>query len=278
MRLLSRMDSAETTGADRPQAPANSVTVTSNPVTDNPTRRRKFPRYTEQRMHERVVRLRSRKQEDGPPWRRYEGTHLLESLHDGSLGELLPTGAAVYRWRVVLRPPSRIGSDPATLQKWIERRASSVFGYVEPTEQAHFLHSERQWLCGAGLTLEQRITLRTLLCRSPHAGPNQQLLLHVLKLLEPGVPSLYVGETTNIIVRTKQHLLGHSSNLQSNLKVAGYTFKDLYLELLLLPDELVSGRDGDSMRLFLELLAARLSVSGLARDPKFRTPTEDRRR
>lgn len=143
----------------------------------------------------------------GRGWRTVRGSEMVESLAEGGLRDLLGECSAIYMWKRNLRTTAGADSSADEMLKWINSLVESPQGVVRSKRLGPFLHVTGLELRPNSLTGRQQETLRRWL-RQPKA---RRWLRNYLGQLSSHTPALYVGETTKLHRRVKEHLSGETS-------------------------------------------------------------------
>ena len=140
-------------------------------------------------------------------WRTVRGSEIVESLAEGGLQDLLGECSAIYMWKRSLRTTAEADNSPDEMMKWINSLVESPQGVVRGKRLGPFLHVTGLELRPNSLTGPQQETLQRWL-RQPKA---RRWLRNYLAQLASHTPALYVGETTRLHRRIKEHLSGETN-------------------------------------------------------------------
>lgn len=139
-------------------------------------------------------------------WRISSGEDLVDLYHSDDLGAELPKNAAIYVWKLAMRPSSADRATGRALARWVDQLLTLPLGEVAEKRISHAVKIRHFELRGDGLGTDK---LRTL-ARFASNETNRLWLLRYLEALSPYVASLYAGETGNLQARVMQHIRGDS--------------------------------------------------------------------
>ncbi|WP_139363085.1 hypothetical protein [Gordonia sp. IITR100] len=192
-------------------------------------------------------------------WASQPGEALYDALRvDEGIDDLIPRTPAVYMWKRTLRPDIVARSDPSAFIEWIDKLCSSPYGQIIDTQLNHFLAVQSIELSGRGLSKDKRGYLRTFLSDERA----RRWMTEFLAGLDNHLPSLYVGETGNLVTRVAEHIEGQSSFGQIINTSTQLDWRDLTLHYCIVraTDELAS----KVARQTLEYLTSTVTVAGFS--------------
>lgn len=141
-------------------------------------------------------------------WASQPGETLYDALRiDERIDDLIPGKPAVYMWKRTLRPGIVARSDASAFIDWIDKLCSSPYGRIVDTQLNHFLAIQSIELAGRGLSKDKREYLRSFLSEERA----RRWMAEFLAGLDSHLPSLYVGETGNLVTRVAEHIEGQSN-------------------------------------------------------------------
>ena len=187
-------------------------------------------------------------------WASVTGEELrAEYLSTGSVGSLLPKIAAVYFWKLKLRPDVSF-HDQDGLVDHVKRVASLPQARIGTIALSRSISIDGIYIGGAGLTEAKIKELRNFVSQPKRA----QWLIKFLTDLESRIPTLYVGESGSLPVRIANHVSGNSDFGQAIEAEPDLRWRDLYLEYVKTGE---ATEDESGRRRTLEHLATVLTIS-----------------
>jgi hypothetical protein len=189
-----------------------------------------------------------------PQWKKVEGNELEDGLID-KLGDLLPDGPAIYMWRRNLRPPVAVLSSAVAFREWVDTIMSVPLGLVKRRELSHYCVLGSLLLGGQALSEAKGQTIDGL-AMNPKG---RAYLAEFLSSLASALPSLYVGEATNLRTRVLDHIRGDSGLKEVLATDFGVSWHDLDLWFYPLPKG--SEDATKALRTLLETLATQLTLA-----------------
>jgi len=140
-------------------------------------------------------------------WHSESGADLLELYNAAEpLSTLLPNCAAVYMWKLALRPGILQKASPDEYVTWLDRLCRIPLGRVADSQLSHYLRVSNIEIRGRGLPEAKKHFFRKFL--SP--PPARKWMTEYINELSIHLPAIYVGETENLQQRITQHLAGDS--------------------------------------------------------------------
>jgi hypothetical protein len=193
-------------------------------------------------------------------WRLARGEQILELYHTGQMSDIIPERAAIYLWRLSMRPPAAARATAQALTDWLDSLLTLPLGEVTDSRVSHALRIASLEVRGGGLGEEKKRVIQAFSADRR----NRQWLLRFLETLGPQSTALYAGETGNLYSRTKQHLNGDSDfglMVREHIRLSWEMFDLHYVEL------------GDAteqpseVRKALEYMTAVMTVSAFTKRP-----------
>ncbi len=198
-------------------------------------------------------------------WIRLAGPDLHEASQEGYLDEVITDNcSAIYIWKKRLTTSLyelRTGSDAV---EWVDRLTAAPNGIVQPKRLGQYLSIKGAELRSAAPPTDKRETLRQWL----ESNNNRKWFHTFLQHLSTHTPALYVGETGNLLQRTKSHLNGDTDFAQHISRHIAWDLLDLYYFRLGSPTtDGTPTTDGASVRQALEFLTTSLTIGGFTTRP-----------
>lgn len=191
------------------------------------------------------------------------GEELVQALQEGGdLSLYFDDCSAVYMWRMNYKAPRSAAESQAEFLAWFERVRTVPHALVGEQQLTHFLLFKEialvpgQW--SAGKTNE--------FAQAAASPKHRKFFSAYMQQLAQFAPSLYVGETSNLVSRVRDHLTGLSGfgewvNLSHQL-----TWADLdihYLNLGASRDDLTEDGKRKRTRTLLETIATDIAIGGM---------------
>jgi hypothetical protein len=193
-------------------------------------------------------------------WTSIDGAELQWAFNRNEpLVDLVGSSAAIYLWRLNLKPPADVIQNAHQMSSWIADRLTIPLAEVAGVSLTHFLHLCGIAVGGGSLSEAKERTLKQWL----RGAGSRQWMRGFFASLSEVAPPLYVGETDDLARRVRDHLRGDThfaEALENKLKLS---WTNLTLSYCAVPPTL-SSNDGDAkeLRTLLETLVARLGLAG----------------
>ena len=148
-------------------------------------------------------------------------------IRQASLHDLVPDCEAIYLWRRELSAPGSALRDGTAFTRWLDSTMQVPTGEVCGQPLSHFVMLDQLTIQGRGLTPEKRRQLASFTNR-PTA---RRWLARYIRSLSQFSPPLYCGETSDLVQRTRDHVVAkrvsasgcsktrrrHGANLNSHI-------------------------------------------------------------
>jgi len=187
------------------------------------------------------------------PWQSYSGRELIEILEsDMNLIGNVPSSPGVYMWKLHPGAGDLSYSRPSEIINRLNKITTASQGRIEGINN-HSLRSEVA-IAGNGLRSKE-----TLLTEMVHNKETAKWMIFMLESLSVHLPSMYVGQSSNLANRLAEHLRG-SSDFSSRLTSEGaYAFDDLNVYILEMENS------SKEMREALEHVLSIVTIAGFSR-------------
>ena len=190
----------------------------------------------------------------GLGWTSIDGETLLAELESkGTLKDILPNIAAVYIWRLRLRPSVNV-HDKAGLVQHIRRVAQLPQGRVTDLDMSRSLRLEAMVFGGTGLPEAKIQTLEHMIGSASGA----RFIWDFLSDLESRIPALYAGESGRLPSRIADHIRGKTGFGYAVGREPVLGWSDLVCEFVRTGE---ANDDESSNRKALEYLTTILTIS-----------------
>ena len=140
-------------------------------------------------------------------WKRVEGEELQEAWDENSLSESLEECSAIYMWKKNLRGVPYSLHSSTQIAEWIDELLATPHGLIQDKRLGPFLHVNGIEIRSDALPVPKKNILISWASQKP---TNRRWLVQYISALAPYTPALYVGETGNLIARTKKHMDGNT--------------------------------------------------------------------
>ena len=193
-------------------------------------------------------------------WQRVRGDDLVEGYESGTLEEILPERSVIYLWKRNLRCHNNESDTAERLTRWLAKQFRIPNGRVVESQISHMIHVPVLELRPGELP-PQRQRLFTKYFRRPS---NRRYLTNYLEGVALHLPALYVGESGNLLRRTREHLHGESQFGSTVAKDPDLSWIDLDLFYWDLSE---ADEDENQLRKAIELVTTAVTIGGFTRRP-----------
>lgn len=200
-------------------------------------------------------------------WQVLRGIEIAEALEDqDALTRLVDPCQAVYIWRRSFEPPPDAARSSDELIRWTERLLATPHGAALQKRLGHFIQIDGVTLRGPGLTPDKLATLQRV-ASSPRW---RRMLTSFIRSLAPFAPPLYVGETSDLPIRLRDHVNGDTGFGRKVRSSKELRWSELDLHYFALGDareEDESTPEAKARRTLLEYIATGASLAGYVERP-----------
>lgn len=174
----------------------------------------------------------------------------------------VPETPGVYMWKISLRVPYYLQSDPQSFTAWLDRLCRMPNGAIGERRLGHSILLRGLEIRGGGLPSEKRNSLLGFLT----THQRRKWMVQLLEELSRSLPAIYVGETNDLAARAMQHMNGLSDFGAVVHESPDLDWADLDLHYL----PIGSGENEERQAPFrktLEYVFATLTIAGYTRRP-----------
>ena len=198
----------------------------------------------------------------GTKWDRVSATTALDN--EAGLEELVGQGSAIYMWKRNFVPASLDRANGERFLEWMTRVVDLPIGVVESKRISHFLTLHGIQLSG-GISNSKEFDFASILMEAP----GRKLIERFLRGLADHAPALYVGESSNLAKRVRQHISESTDfgRFVGSHKSLGWSDLDLYYHPLSGLSATSSAEAETKARRAVEYLAATVTVAGFTQRP-----------
>jgi hypothetical protein len=187
------------------------------------------------------------------PWQVYSGRELISILDsDLNLDGNVPGGPGVYMWKLNPGAGNLNYSQPSEIIKRLVKITTANQGRVKGSNH-HSLQNEVA-ISGNGLQCKE-----IALSKMVQDKATAKWLIFMLESLSVHLPSLYVGQASNLATRLVHHLKGRTGFSNRLAAEGSYTFEDLNVYILQMDDSRKEDREA------LEHILSTLTIAAFSR-------------
>lgn len=201
-----------------------------------------------------------------PSWSTISGRDLRIAQDRGELGSsgLVDSCEAVYAWRRSVDFPDPVSADASDFVETVKKYTLRPYGAIRDNRPCHFIKFGSISLSPAEWSADKLANL-TKFCA---ASKRRRWLVEYIKQVESIAPPLYVGETRNLLQRTREHMTAETGFGAMVAADEHWSWDDLSLHYIALGQSVAGDEESDRgrpVRQLLETIATDLGVAGFVR-------------
>ena len=178
-------------------------------------------------------------------WIRISGQDIEERVESGStFDDLMDSCSAIYIWRRDYSLAQSTASSPAALLKWLHAVVEAPIALIEEQRLSHYANLGQLRIGGAELSTEKALNLKKLIATA--AG--RKHVAQFVRSLCQFSPPVYVGETSDLHRRARDHVSGNTELKATIMEKLGLSWTEMSMYYTRIGDARADEDDGAKAR------------------------------